>query len=495
MLSLIAAYLLVFLAAKHRPFPLFPNHVNPSTQTDDPFLSREAGPSSHEVYALRDIHPIPLVPDLARKAVDRLRSLQVKKVVKKRSQGKGLNIRWNLPIPTLVTGPGAIPEEELRALNVDAESDDESDTDTGTYDEHSGRVSRESLAPEADETPSPLPNDPTTSPLDVRAKKRFSLGWGRFMPKLGKPKGSKASPAELREPIATDELLLHSDEQDETPKLVSAGDTKAVVDPPPANAAPTPPNQPSSAPFASNPPQRRELESKIIAQIVREFSSGGFFYSYDFDLTHTLQHKRNLIVSRASSGTALANLLPKEKDNGSGGVFPPTPEGKFARGSAPSSPRETSAERLGATATATATGGSATPDMSREDDFVEPDIRVPLWRRVDRRFFWNEALLKDFIDVGAHAFVLPVMQGWVQSSTFTIPVPPNPLEPNVSLGNVPVDLVVISRRSRDRAGLRFQRRGIDDEGHVANFCETEMIVRAKVCPSPKEQRAALTTPR
>jgi hypothetical protein len=45
---------------------------------------------------------------------------------------------------------------------------------------------------------------------------------------------------------------------------------------------------------------------------------------------------------------------------------------------------------------------------------------------------------------------------------------------------VPVDLVVISRRSRDRAGLRFQRRGIDDEGHVANFCETEMIVRAKV---------------
>src|SRR4051794_4662597 len=94
-LSSAAAYLLVFLAAKHRPFPLFPNHVNPSTQSDDPFLSREAGPSSHEVYALRDIHPIPLVPDLARKAVDRLRSLQVKKVVKKRSQGKGLNIRWN----------------------------------------------------------------------------------------------------------------------------------------------------------------------------------------------------------------------------------------------------------------------------------------------------------------------------------------------------------------------------------------------------------------
>lgn len=73
-----------------------------------------------------------------------------------------------------------------------------------------------------------------------------------------------------------------------------------------------------------------------------------------------------------------------------------------------------------------------------------------------------------------------MMQGWVQSATFSIPIPPNPLQPDVSLGAVPVDLVVVSRRSKDRAGLRYQRRGIDDNGHVANMVETEMIVRAKV---------------
>jgi len=99
---------------------------------------------------------------------------------------------------------------------------------------------------------------------------------------------------------------------------------------------------------------------------------------------------------------------------------------------------------------------------------------------VDRRFFWNEWLLKDFLDLGLHGYILPIMQGWVQSSTFTIPIPPNPLDPSISLGVVPIDLVVISRRSRERAGLRYQRRGIDDEGHVANMVETEMIVRAKV---------------
>jgi hypothetical protein len=52
-----------------------------------------------------------------------------------------------------------------------------------------------------------------------------------------------------------------------------------------------------------------------------------------------------------------------------------------------------------------------------------------------------------------------------------------------SKDEVEVEYVVISRRSRDRAGLRYQRRGIDDKGFVANFVETEAIVRLEVCLS------------
>ena len=44
-----------------------------------------------------------------------------------------------------------------------------------------------------------------------------------------------------------------------------------------------------------------------------------------------------------------------------------------------------------------------------------------------------------------------------------------------------IDYIIMSRRSRDRAGLRYQRRGIDDEAHVANFVETETITRVDVC--------------
>lgn len=39
-----------------------------------------------------------------------------------------------------------------------------------------------------------------------------------------------------------------------------------------------------------------------------------------------------------------------------------------------------------------------------------------------------------------------------------------------------VRLCLISRRSRYRAGTRYFRRGIDEDGHVANFNETEQIL-------------------
>jgi hypothetical protein len=41
------------------------------------------------------------------------------------------------------------------------------------------------------------------------------------------------------------------------------------------------------------------------------------------------------------------------------------------------------------------------------------------------------------------------------------------------------DFILISRRSRERAGMRYQRRGLNDQGQVANFVETEQIVLFK----------------
>ncbi len=72
------------------------------------------------------------------------------------------------------------------------------------------------------------------------------------------------------------------------------------------------------------------------------------------------------------------------------------------------------------------------------------------------------------------------MQGFFQIATFHIPRIPEAGE----MGDAAlVDYIVISRRSRDRAGLRYQRRGVDDDANVANFVETEAIMRVEVCTS------------
>lgn len=39
-----------------------------------------------------------------------------------------------------------------------------------------------------------------------------------------------------------------------------------------------------------------------------------------------------------------------------------------------------------------------------------------------------------------------------------------------------MELILISRLSCTRAGTRFNSRGVNDDGNVANFVETEQIV-------------------
>ena len=67
------------------------------------------------------------------------------------------------------------------------------------------------------------------------------------------------------------------------------------------------------------------------------------------------------------------------------------------------------------------------------------------------------------------------MQGYCQIAQFGVPS-----DSAVADANSMVDYMIISRRSRYRPGLRYQRRGIDDESHVANFVETETIMRVEV---------------
>ncbi|KAF9153766.1 hypothetical protein BG015_002688 [Linnemannia schmuckeri] len=104
--------------------------------------------------------------------------------------------------------------------------------------------------------------------------------------------------------------------------------------------------------------------------------------------------------------------------------------------------------------------------MQMRSDFAKfaPSDSEPLYRQVDKRFWWNEHLLEELILIGADGYILPVMQGYVE------------IEPCV-IEEQSFEFTLISRRSRDRSGLRYQRRGIDEHGNTANFVETEQLLR------------------
>ena len=84
------------------------------------------------------------------------------------------------------------------------------------------------------------------------------------------------------------------------------------------------------------------------------------------------------------------------------------------------------------------------------------------------QFFWNDHLLNPFVLAGQSQYCLPIMQGFVSQSPFQAPIESGTMRNFL--------LTLISRRSINRAGLRYLRRGVDEDGHVANCVETEQLL-------------------
>ncbi|KAF9350213.1 hypothetical protein BGX26_011569 [Mortierella sp. AD094] len=94
----------------------------------------------------------------------------------------------------------------------------------------------------------------------------------------------------------------------------------------------------------------------------------------------------------------------------------------------------------------------------------------PVWERADERFFWNYRLQSKLVDhtrrhkdQNLSSFILPIINGFVEIKA-------------TDIHKKAFTLVLISRRSRHRAGTRYFSRGIDVDGNVSNFNETEQIV-------------------
>ncbi|XP_037873906.1 phosphatidylinositol-3-phosphatase SAC1 [Bombyx mori] len=95
---------------------------------------------------------------------------------------------------------------------------------------------------------------------------------------------------------------------------------------------------------------------------------------------------------------------------------------------------------------------------------VTPDFhKMSLANRADTRFLWNRHLLRDYSHDQFSRFALPIIQGFVSINY-------------VNINGHDMTWALVSRRCADRAGTRLFMRGVDAQGNVANFVETEQIV-------------------
>ncbi|KAI0386682.1 SacI homology domain-containing protein [Hypomontagnella monticulosa] len=143
-------------------------------------------------------------------------------------------------------------------------------------------------------------------------------------------------------------------------------------------------------------------------------------------------------------------------------------------------------------------------DLTRNVAARSATADLPLHQAADPIFFWNQSLLKPFQGLSDESLLLPLMQGFVGQRTFVVDRHPPQVDsqqdsmemndmtpPSESDAQYPpaerasIDLrpsekklviTVISRRSTRRAGLRYLRRGIDENGYAANFVETEQML-------------------
>ncbi|XP_030753570.1 phosphatidylinositide phosphatase SAC2 isoform X2 [Sitophilus oryzae] len=102
-----------------------------------------------------------------------------------------------------------------------------------------------------------------------------------------------------------------------------------------------------------------------------------------------------------------------------------------------------------------------------------------LWKTVDDKFFWNKHMLSCLINSEnslCDPWILPIIQGFIQIRDCRVDVGHFSNEDDKEKLYEIFTLCILSRRSRFRAGTRYKRRGVDDDGEVANYVETEQII-------------------
>ena len=94
-----------------------------------------------------------------------------------------------------------------------------------------------------------------------------------------------------------------------------------------------------------------------------------------------------------------------------------------------------------------------------------------IYQTTCKKYFFNYNLYKIFLNPETsepfdYTFITPIICGYIGMCDYSIN----------NNNNKKIEFILITRRSQNYAGTRYNTRGINDDGNVANFCESEQIL-------------------
>eukprot|EP01112_Ceratiomyxa_fruticulosa_P009117 TRINITY_DN2379_c0_g1_i1.p1 TRINITY_DN2379_c0_g1~~TRINITY_DN2379_c0_g1_i1.p1 ORF type:complete len:1047 (-),score=231.77 TRINITY_DN2379_c0_g1_i1:139-3279(-) len=228
---------------------------------------------------------------------------------------------------------------------------------------------------------------------------------------------------------------------------------------------------PPSFPKTQTPELQEEMKYKGLflgLDLTRDF-----YFSYTYDLTHTLQHNMTP-DSHATVPPPPCEVLPPQEYQQSGEES----TGKHSGNSSNSSSAHSSTANLNDIPKKIEPvnyelSGMFKKQSTKKKRQVEtnPLPQSPPVTPKERptppyndMFVWNNFLLEPLLSsVSSWDWILPIIHGYFIQST-------------VSIFGRPLSIVLIARRSRFFAGTRFLKRGLNEQGYVGNDVETEQIL-------------------
>lgn len=299
--------------------------------------------ASHLIYGVKSVVSIPLVKDRAKSILSRMASRNM-------SVNRPSLLVSNVDDPQVLDertpgGPHVkfADEEEVKIMTPR----DQVKFSVNNADRPASPISSGASTPASDVSM-------THSPVSTIAN-RMSF-WSR----LSKRASTVSEGADIEESLLDERELLDSiihDAEGVPDKVISS--IIAATAPPPDNSE----------------ERNSELEERILRGCLREFTKGDMYFALHFgecthhsrqicksllssDITRSLQHKHEQITKLHAQSKLLSELDALPKDT------------------------------------------IVNPLDDKVDPLLEPSSMLPLWRRVDRRFWWNEWLSKPFMDAG-----------------------------------------------------------------------------------------------